>query len=109
MCLLTTWCTIVSFLLRGTLAETQQKPFFNSDDVQANLGLERRKIVVLIMTDDQDAVMNSDAYMPRLKEHIIDQGTFFSNHFTTTAQPYVVRREFPYGPGNSLTMPTSQM
>lgn len=85
MGLSTHWLTIVSSLLLGTLAETQQKPIFNPDVIQANLGLERPKNIVLIMTDDQDAVMNSDAYMPRLKEHIIDQGTFFSNHFTTTA------------------------
>ncbi|KAH6955768.1 alkaline-phosphatase-like protein [Ilyonectria sp. MPI-CAGE-AT-0026] len=85
MGLSTHWFTIVSSLLLSTLAETQQKPIFNPDDIQVNLGLERPKNIVLIMTDDQDAVMNSDAYMPRLKEHIIDQGTFFSNHFTTTA------------------------
>ncbi|KAH8177764.1 sulfatase domain-containing protein [Sarocladium implicatum] len=37
------------------------------------------------MSDDQDATMDSISYMPRLKEHIIDQGTYFANHFTTTA------------------------
>lgn len=45
----------------------------------------RRKNIVLILSDDQDAVMNSVAYMPQLKEHIIDRGTHFANHFTTTA------------------------
>ncbi|KAL5588473.1 hypothetical protein FOBRF1_015001 [Fusarium oxysporum] len=31
------------------------------------------------------AVLNSVSYMPKLKEHIIDKGTSFVNHFTTTA------------------------
>lgn len=44
-----------------------------------------RKNIVLILSDDQDAVMDSVAYMPLLKEHIIDRGTHFANHFTTTA------------------------
>ncbi|CAG9989199.1 unnamed protein product [Clonostachys byssicola] len=44
-----------------------------------------RKNVVLIMSDDQDATMESISYMPRLKQHIIDKGTHFANHFTTTA------------------------
>lgn len=44
-----------------------------------------RKNIVLILSDDQDAAMDSVAYMPQLKEHIIDHGTHFANHFTTTA------------------------
>lgn len=44
-----------------------------------------KKNIVLILTDDQDAVLNSVSYMPKLKEHIIDKGTSFVNHFTTTA------------------------
>ncbi|EXM21786.1 Arylsulfatase [Fusarium oxysporum f. sp. vasinfectum] len=44
-----------------------------------------KKNIVFILTDDQDAVLNSVSYMPKLKEHIIDKGTSFVNHFTTTA------------------------
>ncbi|KAM0353013.1 hypothetical protein ACHAPU_001899 [Fusarium lateritium] len=44
-----------------------------------------KKNIVFILTDDQDAVLDSVSYMPKLKEHIIDQGTSFVNHFTTTA------------------------
>ncbi|UPL00082.1 hypothetical protein LCI18_011016 [Fusarium solani-melongenae] len=43
-----------------------------------------KKNVVLIMSDDQDATMESVSYMPRLKQHIIEKGTHFANHFTTT-------------------------
>ncbi|KAF5608554.1 arylsulfatase [Fusarium subglutinans] len=44
-----------------------------------------KKNIVFILTDDQDAVLDSVSYMPKLKEHIIDKGTSFVNHFTTTA------------------------
>ncbi|KAM5368437.1 hypothetical protein ACJZ2D_009507 [Fusarium nematophilum] len=44
-----------------------------------------RKNIVFILTDDQDAVLDSVAYMPKLHKHIIDKGTSFANHFTTTA------------------------
>jgi arylsulfatase A-like enzyme len=44
-----------------------------------------KKNIVFILTDDQDAVLDSVSYMPRLKEYVIDKGTSFVNHFTTTA------------------------
>ncbi|KAF5672808.1 arylsulfatase [Fusarium circinatum] len=44
-----------------------------------------KKNIVFILTDDQDAVLDSVSYMPKLKDHIIDKGTSFVNHFTTTA------------------------
>ncbi|KAF7553217.1 hypothetical protein G7046_g7166 [Stylonectria norvegica] len=47
--------------------------------------LEKPKNIVFIITDDQDAVLDSVSYMPLLNKHIIQQGTSFVNHFTTTA------------------------
>ncbi|KAG4280419.1 arylsulfatase [Fusarium proliferatum] len=47
--------------------------------------LDGKKNIVFILTDDQDSVLDSVSYMPKLKEHIIDKGTSFVNHFTTTA------------------------
>ncbi|KAH7247880.1 alkaline-phosphatase-like protein [Fusarium solani] len=44
-----------------------------------------KKNIVFILTDDQDAVLDSVAYMPRLNKHVIEKGTSFVNHFTTTA------------------------
>ncbi|QGI68882.1 hypothetical protein CEK27_012853 [Fusarium fujikuroi] len=44
-----------------------------------------KKNIVFILTDDQDSVLDSVSYMPKLKEHVIDKGTSFVNHFTTTA------------------------
>ncbi|PNP78540.1 hypothetical protein FNYG_08170 [Fusarium nygamai] len=53
-----------------------------NDDAAAAGG---KKNMVFILTDDQDSVLDSVSYMPKLKEHIIDKGTSFVNHFTTTA------------------------
>lgn len=45
----------------------------------------RPKNIVFILTDDQDAVLESVSYMPRLNKHLVEKGTSFVNHFTTTA------------------------
>ncbi|KAM0289125.1 hypothetical protein ACHAO9_006345 [Fusarium lateritium] len=44
-----------------------------------------KKNIVFILVDDQDDALDSVSYMPKLKENIIDKGTSFVNHFTTTA------------------------
>ncbi|RDW59238.1 arylsulfatase-4 [Coleophoma crateriformis] len=41
--------------------------------------------VVFIMSDDQDLQLNSLEYMPLLRKYIGEQGSFFRNHFVTTA------------------------
>ncbi|KAK0750095.1 arylsulfatase-like protein [Schizothecium vesticola] len=41
--------------------------------------------IVFILTDDQDLHMNSLDYMPLTKKHLIDQGTFYKQHYCTTA------------------------
>lgn len=56
-----------------------------SQQDQAVLDSTPGKNIVFILTDDQDAVLDSVAYMPRLQKHVIDRGTSFVNHFTTTA------------------------
>lgn len=64
---------------------------FNGHDTQKPLGAaarpgsESRPNVVFILTDDQDLHMDSLDYMPLLKKHLIDQGTQYNNHYTTTA------------------------
>ncbi|KAI2643529.1 Arylsulphatase [Xylaria nigripes] len=45
----------------------------------------RRPNVVFILTDDQDARLNSLQYMPLVKKHLIEQGTSFNKHYCTTA------------------------
>lgn len=45
----------------------------------------RPKNVVFILSDDQDAALDSVSYMPLLKKYLAEEGTTFTNHFTTTA------------------------
>ncbi|KAL2815258.1 alkaline-phosphatase-like protein [Aspergillus cavernicola] len=40
---------------------------------------------VFIITDDQDLKLDSIDYMPLTLSHLKEKGTFFSNHFVTTA------------------------
>ncbi|OCK87597.1 arylsulfatase [Cenococcum geophilum 1.58] len=44
-----------------------------------------RPNIVFILSDDQDVHLNSLDYMPHLKQHLLDQGTFFSRHYCTIA------------------------
>ncbi|KAI0023547.1 arylsulfatase [Xylariomycetidae sp. FL0641] len=48
-------------------------------------GQSSRPNVVFVLTDDQDLQLDSLQYMPLVKKHLIDQGTFFNKHFCTTA------------------------
>lgn len=44
-----------------------------------------RPNIVVVITDDQDLHMDSLNYMPLLKKHITDHGTFFKRHYCSTA------------------------
>ncbi|ROW06867.1 hypothetical protein VMCG_04073 [Cytospora schulzeri] len=63
------------------------------DDAQVVLGddstssgfAKKPKNVLFILTDDQDATMDSVTYMPLLQKHLAEKGTTYKNHFTTTA------------------------
>jgi arylsulfatase A-like enzyme len=46
---------------------------------------KKRPNIVFILTDDQDLHMQSLEYMPFVKKHLLDQGTFYKRHFCTTA------------------------
>ncbi|KAJ3398554.1 hypothetical protein HDU80_008798 [Chytriomyces hyalinus] len=41
--------------------------------------------IILLLSDDQDAGMNSLDYMPILQKYLAQEGTTFENHYTTTA------------------------
>ncbi|KAJ5675433.1 hypothetical protein N7462_008330 [Penicillium macrosclerotiorum] len=40
---------------------------------------------LFVITDDQDLELDSVAYTPLIRKHLRDKGTFFRNHFVTTA------------------------
>jgi N-acetylglucosamine-6-sulfatase len=44
-----------------------------------------RPNVVFLLTDDQDLHLDSLSYLPLLKKHLTDQGTFYSKHYCTIA------------------------
>lgn len=49
-------------------------------------GTEGRKPnIIFIMSDDQDLALGSTEYTPRIRKHLQEKGTFFENHFVTTA------------------------
>jgi arylsulfatase A-like enzyme len=45
----------------------------------------RRPNIVFILTDDQDVHLSSLEYMPLVKKHLLEQGTYFGRHYCTTA------------------------
>ena len=55
-----------------------------------NLGLSsdntaKQPNILFIISDDQDLALGSTDYMPQTVKHIKQKGTFFRNHFVTTA------------------------
>ncbi|KAL4813140.1 alkaline-phosphatase-like protein [Aspergillus spinulosporus] len=61
-----------------------------SDPLQQILGpapqtLPNKPNFVFIITDDQDLQLDSIEFMPLVSKHLKQKGTFFSNHFVTTA------------------------
>lgn len=40
---------------------------------------------LFVITDDQDLALDSLSYTPLIQKHLRDKGTFFRNHFVTTA------------------------
>lgn len=41
--------------------------------------------IVLIMSDDQDRLLNSLDYMPIVQREMVAKGTYFFNHFATVS------------------------
>ncbi|PWY66783.1 Arylsulphatase [Aspergillus heteromorphus CBS 117.55] len=60
------------------LQQDSHSPLAPSDGSQ-------RPNIVFILVDDQDLQMDSLLYTPRINRHLAQQGTFYANHFVTTA------------------------
>ena len=65
----------------------QQQPIHGPSDRSQGLTdtTSKRPNVVFILTDDQDLHLQSLDYLPYLKKHLLDQGTFYKRHFCTIA------------------------
>lgn len=72
-------CLFLSLV--GLALGADQVPLASSKDDRPN--------IVFILTDDQDKHMDSLKYMPLLKKHITDRGTFYNRHYCSTAIWYV--------------------
>ncbi|KAI9654214.1 MAG: hypothetical protein M1821_006742 [Bathelium mastoideum] len=54
-------------------------------ELQSHEEISSRPNVVFILTDDQDTHLNSLDYLPYVKQHLIDRGTYYTKHFCTIA------------------------
>jgi arylsulfatase A-like enzyme len=41
--------------------------------------------IIFILVDDQDLMLDSISHMSQLNKHLVQKGTFYRNHFATTA------------------------
>ncbi|KAF3010388.1 hypothetical protein E8E15_001426 [Penicillium rubens] len=77
---------LVGLIAEGVIALNLQSMQSALQSVLKHSEAEPRKPNILfIITDDQDLQLDSISYTPLITKHIRDQGTFFRNHFVTTA------------------------
>lgn len=84
---ITTWLALALFSGLPLTAASHANPhtsdthqaIFNSDYVSP------RPNIIFILTDDQDVHLSSLDYMPFVKKHLLDEGTYYNKHYCTTA------------------------
>ncbi|KAI1092286.1 Arylsulphatase [Rostrohypoxylon terebratum] len=74
--------TAISFGAVVTASRPDEVPLGHSHGPRPQ---RRQPNVVFVLTDDQDVHLGSLDYMPLVKKHLLEQGTFFSSHYATTA------------------------
>lgn len=57
----------------------------SQEPLGTDITASRRPNVVFILTDDQDVHLSSLDFMPLVRKHMLEQGTYFGNHYCTTA------------------------
>lgn len=73
---------VVQCLLACAVAQQAQWPL---DGTGRSDHSPRKPNIIFILTDDQDLHMDSLSYMPNLRHHLTEQGTFFRRHHCTVA------------------------
>lgn len=66
----------------AAVATPDQQPLLPDDG--SHLQRERPN-VIFVLTDDQDVHLDSLKYMPLVRKHLLDHGTYFNKHYCTTA------------------------
>ncbi|KAI0833080.1 Arylsulphatase [Hypoxylon sp. FL0890] len=79
-----TAATAISFGAATATLTGGQVPLGPNPQTQPQLQ-QRQPNVVFVLTDDQDVHLSSLDYMPLVKKHLLDRGTYFSHHYATTA------------------------
>lgn len=80
----TTW--LVAVTDAALFQQDSQAVLGGHDDDSIIKNLDKKpKNIVFILSDDQDAALDSLSYMPLLDKYIANEGTSYTNHFTTTA------------------------
>lgn len=79
------WSAVLAATARAAVADHDGQDVLRGLQGDERLGGNTAKNVVFILTDDQDAAMESMAYMPLVHKYLAAQGTTYTNHFTTTA------------------------
>ncbi|RDW80161.1 arylsulfatase-2 [Coleophoma cylindrospora] len=81
------WSSLPSLALAASaLASVHDQAVLSTDDPHAGPAQPAKQPnVVFFLTDDQDVHLSSLDYMPFVKRHLLDKGTYFSRHYCTTA------------------------
>ncbi|CZT46525.1 related to arylsulfatase [Rhynchosporium secalis] len=68
----------------ATTFDSNRQVLGNGGDINSTFNKSKQNIVS-VLTDDQDVHLSSLDYMPFVKKHFLDQGTYFNKHYCTTA------------------------
>ncbi|KAH7333145.1 arylsulfatase [Rhexocercosporidium sp. MPI-PUGE-AT-0058] len=81
-CLGVLLCATTFAVVQSAFALDQQ---FLGHDEKLKLDTKSKPNIVFVLTDDQDVHLASLDYMPFVKKHFLDKGTYFNKHYCTTA------------------------
>lgn len=76
------WLTSALGLAAGSQSFKDDQILLQDGGANSN---SKQPNIVFILTDDQDARMDSLSYMPYVQEHLIKKGTSFQRHYCTVA------------------------
>lgn len=80
------WLSLLGHALGLDDEDQRQIPLGGSSaDAATSLPATKKPNIVFVLTDDQDLHLDSLEYMPLVKKHLRDQGTFYKRHFCTIA------------------------
>lgn len=68
---------LIAAVCVATIGVTGQQQFLSQESAPPN--------IVFILTDDQDVHLSSLDYMPFVRKHLLDKGTYYASTYSTTA------------------------